>query len=148
MDLYKEMEEGAKKALKEGDSVQLSVLRMLISDIKKSQIDKNVSSLKEAELLQIIQRHIKSHRESIAQFQKGNRQDLVDKEAEELEILEKYMPEQLSEAEIMAIIKEEIALIGASGKSDSGKVIRLVMEKTRGRAEGKLVSRLISDILK
>lgn len=148
MDLYRVLEKGAKKALKEGDSIRLSVLRMLISDIKKSQIDKNVGTLKETELLQIIQKHIKSHRESIAQFQKGNRQDLVDKEAKELEILEKYMPKQLSEAEIMVIVKDTIAATGATGKSDLGKVIRLVMEKVQGRAEGKLVGQLISDIFK
>lgn len=148
MDLYKELEGDAKKSLKAGDSVRLSVLRMLISDIKKLQIDNNVSSLKDTELLQIIQRHIKRHKESIAQFQKGNRQDLVEKEAKELGILEKYMPKQLSETEIMAIVKEAITATGASGRSDLGKVMKLVMEKTRGRAEGRLVNRLISDILK
>jgi uncharacterized protein len=148
MDLYKTLEESAKKALKEGDSVKLSVLRMLLADIKTFQIDKKIDNPKEAELIQIVQRHIKRHKESIEQFRKGNRRDLVDKETEELEILEKYMPKQLSESELLAVIKEAVAATGASGKSDMGKVMKAVMEKVEGAADGKLVNQLISGILK
>jgi uncharacterized protein YqeY len=147
MSLYKKIEDDMRNALRQGNAVTLSVLRMLISAMKMREIEKNVKDLDDAEALQIIQRHIKQHKESIAQFEKGNRPDLVEKEAMELKVLEAYMPEQLSRDEIAAIVKAAIAESGAASKSDTGKVMKLVMEKVKGRADGKTVSQLVAELL-
>lgn len=137
-----------KRALKEGDSTRLSCLRMLIAAIKTAEIDRKVKSLEESDILQLLQRQIKQHKESIAQFEKGKRQDLVDKETLELKILEAYMPKQLEESELVAIIKEAISETGAATKSDVGRVMKAVMEKVRGRADGKLINQLVQGFLK
>lgn len=147
MDLYARIETDMKSALKEGNAVKVSVLRMVISAAKMLVIEKNLKSVSEGDILQILQRQIKQRKESIEQFEKGKRQDLADKESQELKILESYLPKQLSEDEIKSIIKEAIAETGARAKSDMGKVMKVVTEKTRGRADGKLVSQLVTGML-
>lgn len=147
MNLYQSLEDDAKQALKLKDAVKLSVLRMLLSDIKMLEIQKNVKRLEEPDILQVIQKQVKQHKESITQFEAGKRQDLVEKETGELKILETYMPKQLSEEEILAIIKEAISATGASTKADIGKVMKAVMEKTRLRADGKMVAALVAKSL-
>lgn len=146
IEIYQKIEADMRRALKEGDSIKLSCLRMLLAAIKTLEIEK--VKLEEADILQIIQRHVKQHKESIEQFEKGRRQDLVDKEAKELKILEAYMPKQLNEDEVLAIVKEAISETGAATKSDAGKVMKLVMEKVRGRADGKVVSQLVMGLLR
>jgi uncharacterized protein YqeY len=147
MSLYEKIESDMKTALKEGDTLKLSVLRMLIAAARQVQINKNSKSVTESDMLQVLQRHIKQHKESIAQFGNGNRQDLVDKELAELKILEAYMPEQMSEEELKSIIKAAIAESGAKTKSEMGKVMKLVMEKTKGAGDGKLISQLVMESL-
>ncbi len=148
MDLFKRIENDMKTSLREGQSEKLSVLRMLIAAVKTQEIDKNVKSLEESDVLQILQRHIKQHRESIEQFTNGNRPELAAKEEKELKILEAYMPQQLSEAEVEAIVKAAIAEIGATTKADMGKVMKAVTEKTKARCDGKTVSQLVMKYLK
>lgn len=143
MSLYEKIESDMKTALKEGNALKLSVLRMLVAAGRQVQIDKNSKSVTEPEMLQVLQRHIKQHKESIEQFKKGNRQDLADKELSELKILEAYMPEQMGEEELKSMIKAVIAESGAKTKSEMGKVMKLVMERTRGACDGKLVSQLV-----
>jgi uncharacterized protein YqeY len=132
-----------KAALKEGNALKLSVLRMLVAAARQVQINKNSKSVAESDMLQVLQRQIKQHKESIAQFTSGNRQDLADKELTELKILEAYMPEQISEEELRAIIKAAITESGAKTKSEMGKVMKIVMENTKGACDGKLISRLV-----
>lgn len=148
MGLYENLETDAKNALKEKNTLKLSVLRMLLSAVKKLQIDKNLKTVEDTEVLQIIQRQVKQHKESVEQFTKGSRQDLVDKETAELKILESYMPKQLSEEEVTDIIKAALAEIGATTKADVGKAMKASMEKLKGRADGKLVSKIVSELLK
>jgi len=148
MGLCQKLEDDMKAALKEGDSVKLSVLRMLVSDVKMIAIKKNVKEAEDPDILQTIQRHIKQHKESIEQFMKGSRQDLVDKEAKELKILETYMPKQMSEDEVIGVIKDAISATGATTKAEMGKVMKVVMEKVRGKADGKMVNQLIMGLLK
>jgi len=148
MSLYEKMESDMKAALKDGNTVTLSVLRMLVSAARKEQLDNNRKSIEDPDALRILQRHIKQHKESITQFGNGNRQDLVDKELVELKILEGYMPEQIGEEELKAIIKAAVAESGATGKAEMGKVMKLVMEKTKGCCDGKLVSQLVAGSLK
>lgn len=148
MGLHKTIEEEMKRALKEGDPLKLSVLRMVVSAIKTLEIEKKVKELAEADILEIIQRQIKQHKESIDQFEKGKRQDLVDKESRELRILEAYMPKQLDEKELLDIIKATISETGATGKDEGGKVMKAVMEKVKGKADGKVVNQLVMGLLK
>lgn len=135
-----------KHALKEGDAIKLSCLRMALSAIKTLEIEKK--DMEEADVLQIIQRQIKQHKESIEQFEKGERPDLADKEAKELAILEAYVPKQLNEDELLTIIKGVISETGAAAKSDAGRVMKAVMDKVRGRADGKVVNRVVMSLLR
>ena len=143
MGLYEKIESDMKASLKGGDALKLSVLRMLVAAARQVQINKNSKSVTEPDMLQVLQRQIKQHKESISQFKNGNRQDLADKEASELKILEAYMPEQMGEEELMSIIKDVIAESGAKTKSEMGKVMKLVMERTKGACDGKVVSQLV-----
>src|SRR3989338_1030641 len=139
MNLYKRIESDARAALKEGERDKLSVLRMLLSAVKVYELEKKAGKVEDHEVIEIVQRQAKQHKESIEQFKKGNRPDLADKEAQELKVLESYMPQQLGEAELLEIIKDAIAETGASAKSDIGKVMKAVMEKVKGRADGSSV---------
>lgn len=147
MGLHEKFESDMKAALKDGDALKLSVMRMLVAAIRQVEIDKNIKLIDDAEALQILKRQIKQRRESIEQFRNGNRQDLADKEVVELKVLEAYMPEQLGEDELSAIIKAAIAESGAKAKSEAGKVMKLVMEKAKGLCDGKLVSQLVMKLL-
>jgi len=148
MDIYQRLEADMKSALKGGDAVKLSVLRMVISAVKTLAIDKNIKVPGDAEILQILQKQAKQRKEAIAQFEKGNRQDLVDKETAELKILESYMPKQLSAEELSALVKEAMAETGATTKADMGKVMKVLMGKLAGRADGKAVNQLLAQFLK
>jgi uncharacterized protein YqeY len=147
MSLYETIESEMRTALRESNAVKLSVLRMLVAAVKQVQIDKNIKVVDEGEVLQILQRQIKQHKESIEQFRNGNRQDLADKEAVELKILEAYMPPQINEEELSAIVKAAISESGAATKADMGKVMKLVMEKAKGRCDGKVVNQIVMKLL-
>lgn len=148
MSLYQAIEQNMKSALKQGDTIKLSVLRMLVSSIRMLMLEKNLKTAEDDDTLRVIQRHIKQRKESIEQFRKGNRSDLAEKEAAELKILEGYMPEQLSEEEALAIVKECICQSGAVTKADTGKVMKLVMDKVKGKFDGKAVNQLVMGFLK
>jgi uncharacterized protein len=135
-------------ALKESNALTLSVLRMLVAAVRQVQMNKNSKSVEDTDVLQMLQRHIKQHKESITQFETGRRQDLADKELAELKILEAYMPEQISEEELKVIVNTAIAESGAKTKSDMGKVMKLVMEKTKGSCDGKMISQMVMGSLK
>ena len=147
MGLYEKIESDMKAALKGKDTVRLSTLRMLLAAVKNLEVEKRVKRLEDADIPQLIQKDIKRHRESIEQFEKGARQDLADKETLELKILEAYLPKQLSDEELQDIIKAAISECGATTKADAGKVMKAVMEKVKGRADGKLVNRLVMSLL-
>ena len=121
---------------------------MVLSTIKTLQIEKNIKSLDDDGVIQILQRHAKQHRESIDQFGKGGRQDLVDKEKSELKILDEYLPKQMTEDDLMVLVKLAITETGAVMKSDTGKVMKVVMEKVKGKADGKTINRLVGGLLK
>lgn len=135
------------ESMKASDQAKLSTLRMLNSAIKNAAIAKRPKELEEADVLDIIAKQIKQHAESIEQFTKGARQDLADKEKKELEILKSYLPEQMSEEDITNIVKEAIKEVNASTKQDMGKVMKIVVLKTKGRADGKMVSDIVNKCL-
>ena len=121
---------------------------MLMAAVKNAEIAKKVKRLEDADFVQVIQKMIREHKESIVQFEKGNRTDLADKEKAEMAILQKYAPAEMSEEEAASIVRSTIQELGAISKADSGKVMKAVMEKVKGRADGKMVSRLVALSLK
>ena len=147
MEIRQRLENDFKKALKNKDKVAISTLRMLKAALYNKEIEKKGEQLKEAEVIKAITKQVQQHKDSIEQFTKGKREDLVKKETKELEILEKYLPKQLSEKEIIAVVKKVIADLGAKDKSDFGKVMKPVMASLGGKADGKVVSQVVSSQL-
>lgn len=131
------------------DALKTSVLRMLISAITYYEIQKGGAGYQasDEDVLAVIQKESKQRKDSIEQFKNANRQDLVDKETKELEILQAYLPAQMSEDEIREIVKKVISEIGATTVKDMGKVMGAVMPKLKGKADGGLVSKLVRDQL-
>lgn len=130
-----------KEAMKASQPNKVGTLRMLISEIKKREIDKR-SPLDEGEIHKTIQSMMKQRQDSIEQFTKGNRPDLADKEKEEVSYLQVYLPQQLSAQEVEALVVAAISETGAAGPADIGKVMKAVLAKAGGRADGKVVNEL------
>ncbi len=147
MEIRQRLENDFKEALKNRDKVVLSTLRMLKAALHNKEIEKKGERLKGTEVIKAIAKQVQQHKDSIEQFTKGKREDLVKKEAKELEILEKYLPEQLSQEEIIAVVKKVIAEVGAKDKSDFGRVMKPVMASLGGKADGKVVSQVVSSQL-
>lgn len=133
-------------AMKEKDKVTLETLRMVKGAIQMEEI-KAKKELTDDDIALVIGKQIKTRKESIEEFKKGNREDLISKTTEEIKVLEKYMPEQLSAEEIDAIITKAISEIGASMPSDMGKVMGKVTPLLKGKADMGLVSKLVKDKL-
>jgi uncharacterized protein YqeY len=123
-----------KAAMRAGEKERLGVIRMITSGIKQREVDERIS-LDDGQVLAVIEKMIKQRKESLVQFQAGNRQDLVDKESAEIALLQTYLPAQLSGAEIDALIAEAIAATGAASVKDMGKVMGIVKAKAQGRAD-------------
>jgi uncharacterized protein YqeY len=120
------------------DKIRLSALRMMKSGLHNREIDAK-RELTEGEFLQLLSSMVKQRRDSIEQFAKGGRRDLVEKEEAELKVIEEFLPAQLSEAELDASVEEAIREVGAAGVRDMGKVMKVLMPKLTGRADGKAV---------
>ena len=136
-----------KEAMKNRDTLKSSVLSFLRAAMMNAAIEKKKKNLDDNDCIAVIKKQVKQRQESIEQFQKGNRQDLADKEIKELGILKSYLPEELNEDEIKKIIEEAILSTGAAGIKDMGKVMKEVTAKIAGRADGKLVSDLVRERL-
>ncbi|UCD55574.1 MAG: GatB/YqeY domain-containing protein [Candidatus Omnitrophota bacterium] len=148
MSLEEQIENKFKTALKQKDKIQVSTLRMLKAEIINIKLEQNKKALKDEEIIKIIQRQVKQHKDSIEQFEKGKRQDLAEKEKKELAILSSYMPEQLSAEELKKIIEDVIKELEATSKSEMGKVMKSVMVRVKGRADGKKISQIVSNLLR
>ncbi len=146
MGLKDELASDMKSAMRSGDKLRLSTIRLLLSEFKNAEIAKGVE-LSDEEAVEIVQRQIKKRREAISQYRKGGREDLAEKEEAEADILERYLPEQLTDEEIISAIEEAISQTGAASKKEMGKVMGAVMSKIKGRADGARVSRLVSQLL-
>lgn len=134
------------KALKSGDKEKVVVLRGLKSDIKYKKIDKG-RELTNEEVIDVLSVNTKKLRDSIEQFDKAGREDLVTKEKAALEIISEYLPEQLGEEELRGIVKQAVEESGAESPRQMGLVMKIVMPKIKGRADGKLVSKLATEFL-
>ena len=146
MELKAEIQQAVKAAMKSGDTVTLSTLRLLLSAIQNDEI-KVRRALTADEIYKTILTLCKQRAEAIDLFKKGGRDELAQKEAAELQILQGYLPQPLTEDEVQVLIKESISESGAQGIKDLGKVMRLVMPKVTGRTDGKRVNDLAKALL-
>jgi len=146
MSLLQKFDDELKVAIKTSDKLKVSVLRMAKATLKNRQIEKR-GELSEDEILSVISMLSKQRRESIEQFSKGGRDDLANKEKQELEILQSYMPSQLTPEELDRIIVETIKESSAQDIKDIGKVMRLFMPRVKGAADGKVVNQRVKELL-
>ena len=135
-----------KESMKNGDKKTVLATRNILEKIKKEQVDSK-EEINENTIIKIIAKHAKQLRESIVQFEKGNRLDLAEKEKEELLIAEKFLPAQLNEEDIKIIVLKTIQELNASQMSDMGRVMKNVLDKTKGMADGKIISNLVRENL-
>ncbi len=134
-------------AMKARDQVRSSTLNFLRAQIKNVRIEKREETVSDADVIAVIKKQIKQRQDSIEQYAKGGRQDLADKETTELNILKEYLPKELSEEHIRAIIAETLNETQATSVKDMGKVMKGVMDKVAGNADNRLVSQLVKEAL-
>ncbi|MCA9740904.1 MAG: GatB/YqeY domain-containing protein [Deferribacteres bacterium] len=142
MNMLDKLTDEMKSAMKSGDKIKLSTIRQLRAQMKDAQIAKG-DELTEEEMMAVLNNAAKKRREAIKLYEQGGRDELAENEKAELAVIETYLPQQLSEAEISDIIDKAIAETGAAGPSDLGKVMGKIMGQVRGRADGKLVQQLV-----
>jgi len=142
MSLKARINDEVKAAMRGGDARRRDALRLLLAALQQREVDER-KELADADVVAVIERMIKQRREAIAQFEKGGRQDLVQKERYELDLLQGYMPQMMSEAEIAAAVAEAVATTGAKAPSDMGKVMGALKGKLAGRADMGKVSSLV-----
>jgi len=164
MDLKEQIKDDLKEAIKKREQARCSTLRFLLSSILAKEKEKRYKILKEKpelkgrefekesvltdeEIIEVVQREIKKRKEAILGFEKGKREDLIKKEKEEIEVLKKYLPEQLSEEELIEKIKQVINKVNAQGLKDMGKVMKELMPKIKGRADSSEASRIVREML-
>lgn len=146
--IYNDIQNKLKIAMKEKKSLDLSVLRMLISAIKNKKIElKSQEELSEEQVVQVVKSEIKKRKEAIISFEEGNRPDLAEQEKAEIEVLEKFMPEQMGEAEIEQIVKSVIDSFDSISPQDFGKVMGQAMARVGNAADGSLVSQVVKKYL-
>jgi uncharacterized protein YqeY len=146
--LKQKLNDDLRQSMRERNELKTSTLRMLLSAIRYAEIkpDKQVT-LSDADVLGVIAKEIKQREDSIEAFTQGNRQDLADKEIAELNILKTYMPPQLTRDEIIAEANQAISEVGARGPGDKGKVMGKLVAKLKGRADGKIINEVVTDLL-
>ncbi len=142
MSLKQQINDDMKAAMRAKETARLGAIRLLLAAMKQREVDERIE-LADADVVSIIEKMLKQRRDSISQYEAAGRQDLADVEKFEMTVLQAYMPQQLSEAEIVAAIAEAIAATGAAGPQDMGKVMGVVKPKLAGRADMGKVSGLI-----
>jgi hypothetical protein len=146
MTLKDSIQEALRGALKGQHRVEVATLRLLLAEIKNAEIAQQKPA-DDNKVLDVISKEVKRRRESIEAFKKGNRSDLVAQEEAELAVLMSYLPEQMSRGEIMAAAQLVVDAVGAKGPSDKGKVMAQLMPQLKGKADGKEVSEIVSELL-
>jgi uncharacterized protein YqeY len=151
MGLREQLMDDLKEAMRQQDDVRKRGIRSVIAAMKKAETELDKSgqrvSLADDDILALIAKQAKERQESIDEFRRGGREDLVAEEEAELAILESYLPEQLSREEIEAEVRQIIAEVGATGPQDMGKVMKPVMARFRGRVDGKLANQIVRELL-
>lgn len=148
MSLQDRLMEDMKAAMKEKEAgkLRLSVIRMSRAAVKNIEIDKH-KSLSDDEVIEVLAKEVKMRRDSIEEYEKVNRQDVVDTLNQEIAILMEYLPEQMSAEEIRQLVQEAISSTGATGPKDMGKVMGKLMPQVKGKADGKLVNQIVKELL-
>ncbi|MCM3746370.1 GatB/YqeY domain-containing protein [Paenibacillus pasadenensis] len=146
MSLSLRLDDDMKQAMRDKDKFRLTTIRMVRAAVKNQEIDLK-RPLEDGEILDIVSREIKQRKDSLQEFQKAGRDDLVKDVAAEIDIISVYLPAQLTEEEIKAIVEQTIQETGASSKADMGKVMSALMPKVKGRADGKLVNQAVQQFL-
>ncbi|ACL70024.1 GatB/YqeY domain-containing protein [Halothermothrix orenii] len=140
--LKEQLVEDMKKAMKEKDKMKLSVIRMARAAIKNVEINKR-KDLSDDEVVEVLAKEVKQRRESIEEYKKAGKENVVKDLDKEIEILSKYLPEQLTKEEIEKIVDEVISEVNAESMKDMGKVMQIIMPRIRGRADGKVVNNIV-----
>ena len=138
--------EDIKSAMKSQDKVALAVVRMLKSDIQMAELNKK-SELTDDEIVSIVSKQIKMRKDSIKEFEKGNRNDLIEQSEQEIKILEKYLPEQLTEEEVTDIINNVFSKVNPTSSSDMGKLMGALTPLVKGKADMGIVSKIVKEKL-
>jgi hypothetical protein len=146
MELKATLENDLKDAMRSNDDVKRSTLRMVLSAIKLTEVEKG-AKLEESAIIAILQKEIKSRNEAISDAERANRPDLIQNNLSEIRVLEMYLPKQMEESELRALIQSVISELGATGPADMGKVIKTVLPKVQGRAPNDRVSLLVRQLL-
>jgi uncharacterized protein len=136
-----------KAAMMARDAERLSTLRLLKSAVGYAAIEKKTGNLSEADFVSVVQKEVKKRRDSIEQFEKGNRPELAEKEKKEITVLETFLPKPLSPEELEQLVKATIQELGATSKKEMGSVIKAVQTKAAGRADGKTISGIVGKLL-
>jgi uncharacterized protein len=146
MGLQETLQGDLRNALRAGDKTKLTALRLILATVKNAQIEKG-RPLDDADVVRVLQKEAKTHRESIAEFAKGNRLDLVAKEEAELAVVESYLPRQIEREELVAAARQVIAAVGATGPRDIGKVMPRLLAELQGRVDGRVASQVVQELL-
>ena len=144
--LKQKLMDDLKQAMRSGDEVKRSAIRLLMAAIKNAEIARQ-ASLEDADIFGIIAKEIRQRKESIEAFKQGNRQDLVAREEAELAILEKYLPQQVTREEIVEAARRIIEEVGAQGPGDKGKVMPKLIAQLKGRADGREINEVVTELL-
>ena len=147
MSLMEKLTADMKDAMKQGEKERLSVIRLVRGAVRQAEID-GKKTLNDDEIIGVITKEVKMRRDSIEEFERGGRADLVDKTKAEIDILMPYLPAQLSADEVKKIVEEAVAEVGAATAKDMGKVMGVLMPRVKGRADGKLVNEIVRSLLK
>jgi hypothetical protein len=141
------LQEDMKAAMKSGDTVTRDTLRLVISDIKKREVDLKKEALDETEELAVLTKAVKSREDSVAQYDANARKDLADKERAEIAVIQRYLPKLLGEAETKAIVAATIQKLGLTSKKDLGQVMKAVLADHKGQVSGSLVQKCAGELL-
>lgn len=146
MNLQEKINDDFLQAYKSHNEICVDILRILKSEIKNTEIALK-KTLEDADVVTVIKRQIKQHRDTIDIYEKSGKNEAKEKELREIEILEKYLPKQLSEDELRSIAQDKISALNATGPSDMGKVIGAIMAENKGKADGVMVSKIVKELL-
>ena len=147
MNLKSRIQEDMKNAMRSGLKDELKVIRLILSSIKQIEIDKKITIDGDEQILDILNKMVKQRRDSISQFQKGEREDLAQIEIDEIKIINRYLPEELSESELASIISDAIEESNAEDIKNMGSVMSIIKDKTKGRADMSKVSNIVRERL-
>ena len=146
MDIKQKLTDDLKQAMRDGDKVRRSVIRLAMAAIKNAEIARH-AALDDTDILGIIAKEARQRQESIEAFRQGNRQDLVAQEEAELAVLKEYLPRQMTREEIITAARQVIAEVGAQGPGDKGKVMPQLIAQLKGRADGREINAIVTELL-